>query len=135
MSKKAYLTFEKPFAVARNKMFLLTGVVKSSIRFRRHTRLTIESITLDRTKELKERFYVYFQDDIKDFVDNNIELNYIVEVTGNMVVSSKSTEEQQIIVLDGKHVTGFKNYVYAHEEVASKVVDVSELKDKKDLAF
>ena len=135
MAKKAYAIYQKPLNVFKNRMFNVLGFVRAKDRARKFTRLTIETVIFDRLDEIRDTFFVYFKDEIKEFVDKQIEENYLIEVTGHLLISSKSTEKQQIIVLEGRHILAFKNFVNVYEEPETKRVSPDKLSDSMDLAF
>lgn len=116
MSKLAYASYQKDFHAHRNKMAFVDGIVTEKIQAEKYTKLTIECTNFEHANEIKELFFVYFTKDIKTFVDKYVREKYLVNITCNLYISSKSTKKQQIIILEGRHIYIYKNFVNVYDE-------------------
>jgi len=135
MTSKAYAIYERSEPVDRNNSFTIIGFVRNRIRSEKYTRLSIESVGFNKMTPVKDVYQIYFTGNIKTFVDKYVYNDYLVDVTGQVVVSSKSTEKQQILILEGKHVLAFKNFINVYEHPKNKYVHPDTLSNNKDLAF
>ena len=135
MSNLAFASYQKPMNLLRDRMFTITGFVKEIVQAKKHTRIVVNTSMYVRTKEHVDDFNVYFTGEIKEFVDKYVKEKFLVDIAGHLVVSSKSTDEMQVIVLEGKHVLVYKNFQNIYVEPKPKYVSPNKLKNKKDLAY
>lgn len=132
---RAYAVYEKPMSIQTNKMFTIIGFIRSKDKSEAYTRLKVEVDSFDGLKEVSDLFYVYFRSDIKKFIDKYTEKKLLINITGEIVISSKSTNINQVLILEGKHVTLYKNYVNVYDAPSPHYVDKGNIKKNSDLAY
>jgi hypothetical protein len=136
MLKKTYALYQKPISVS-NAKFTVIGFVRYKVQAKTYSRLTIEVTSFDRMAEVKKEFFVFFMDNLKEFVDKFVEKGHLVNVCGDLVISSKSKADMQMIVLLGLHLSLFRDAVNAFEgvEPGTKQISTEELDNKDEIAF
>lgn len=132
---KALALMQESLNTSRNKMFHIIGFVVERLIELQFTRLTVRVTDMLKTNDNIEDFYIYFLGDAKKFVDANAVEKTLVDVMGNINVSNKSTQKNQILKLEGRHVYVYKNFVNIYEEPNPKYYSPDDLDDSGQLAY
>lgn len=132
MLRASYVMMQEVLPVARNKMFTIVGFVAAIKVEAAFTRLSVAVDPLLKANSSGETIYVYFMGDIKKFVDEEVIVSNMVDISGHINVSRKSTPDNQILRLEGRHL-----YIYRNIEPPYKYANYVDYKalNNEDLAF
>lgn len=134
-NRVAYSMQQPPLAVARNKLFTITGfVVNIDIQIE-YTKLILRVTNFGATSPYDEDFIVYFTDLHKKFIDMNVKVRDLIDAIGELKISKQSTDNLQVVKLHGKHAYIYRNFIHTYEEPKPNYVPADLLPDRDDLAY
>ena len=132
--KSSYIAMQVPTFMYPCKMFTLNGFVAKFDRDLDYSKAVVLVITFRDKKEIRENFEVYFRGRNRDFANRYISEGSLINVIGELVISKDSTERQQIIKLDAKHVMLWRKYGTAYEQI-SEILRSEDIESNDYLAF
>ena len=131
--KSSYLLMQTPMTMFRNKSFTLMGFVAKIELEIDFTIISVIVITFRNKSEVKESFDVYFQNEVRSFVDKYAKESDLLDVAGEMVISKDSTNDLQVIKLSAKHAYLYRKYGPGYSQI-SEIIKAEET-NNEDLAF
>jgi len=133
VERASYILQQTPISLYPNKTFTLMGFVSDINLEIDFSIITIIVITFRNKSEIKESFDVYFQNEVRSFVDKYAKIGDLAHVTGEIIISKDSTDKLQVIKLSAKHAYLYRKYSTSYAQI-SEIIKAEET-NNEDLAF
>lgn len=131
--KSSYILMQTPMSMFRNKSFTVMGFVTEVNLEMDFTKIKILVITFKNKEEVREIFEVFFQGEVRNFVDKYAKEGDLIDATGEMVISKTMIANNQIIKLSAKHAYLYKKFGNAYKQI-SEIIQAAET-ENEGLAF